>query len=44
MTKKKFIIKNDFLCYNLDWKILTNNSVTFRRWDGIKYKSIKEVH
>ena len=21
---------------NLKWEILTNNSVTFKRWDGVK--------
>ena len=21
---------------NLNWEILTNNSVTFKRWDGVK--------
>ena len=21
---------------NLNWEVLTNNSVTFKRWDGVK--------
>ena len=23
---------------NLNWEILTKNLVTFKRWDGVKYK------
>ena len=34
---KKFINKNIFPCHkNLNWKILTKNLVTFKRWDGVK--------
>ena len=25
-----------FITKNLNWKILTKNSVTFKRWDGVK--------
>ena len=24
---------------NLNWGILTDNLVTFKRWDGVKYKN-----
>ena len=39
--QEKFINKNVFLCHNimtknLNWKILTKNLVTFKRWDGVK--------
>ena len=35
---KKVINKNVFLCrdQNLNWGILNKNSVTFKRWDGVK--------
>ena len=36
-TKKVYINKNVFFCHNnLNWKILTKNLVTVKRWDGVK--------
>ena len=29
---------------NLNWEILTNNLVTFKRWDGMKNFNIMGVH
>ena len=26
---------------NLNWEILTKNSITFRRWDGVKDENFK---
>ena len=34
MTKMFFSI----ITMNLKWEFLTNNLVTFKRWDGVKYE------
>ena len=29
---------------NLNWKILTKNLVTFKRWDGVKDEKFLTIH
>ena len=43
-SHKKLTIFNDknvffsIITINLKWEFLTNNLVTFKRWDGVKYE------
>ena len=42
MKKKEFINKSVFsvMSKNLNWEILTKNSVPFKRWDSVKEEKL----